>query len=84
MADTPISASQRLVMAHMLHGLKSQIDGIGTQIDALILSLQEPEQDDNGECQHPPDRRLDLSTMGRSRWRCQDCGFESDEPLKRE
>lgn len=83
MTENPISANERLVMLHMLHGLKTQIEGIGYQIDALVIGLSNPEPENNGECKHPPERRTDTSTMGHTRWVCE-CGHKHEEPLQRE
>lgn len=35
---------------------------------------------DGGECRHPPERRVDMTTMaGPERWSCMDCGYEYEE-----
>ncbi len=54
----------------------AQLLAIRASVDAMLalLAPEEPE-DGGGECNHPPQVRQDLSTMGIERWQCKLCGY---------
>lgn len=56
------------------------------QVDGLIRGLDEAEAreapaatNEGGACVHPDDARVDVSTMGRRRFRCRACRALVDE-----
>lgn len=64
------------VLINQLLSLRAQAEALTTQIEAAIaLAAAEQPQ----ECQHPPDQRVDFSTMGRSCWQCKVCGYLHEE-----
>ena len=50
-----------------------------SQIDAALCILQESDEEEAGECQHPPENRKNYSTMGAERWQCGVCGYFHEE-----
>lgn len=63
-----------------LLALRTQFEAAAAQIDAILVSMMDVEDESQTEvCQHPKDRRLDLSTMGHIRWQCKECGYLYEE-----
>lgn len=55
-----------------------QLVSMRAQIDALLALLTSGE---DGACIHPPDKRLNLTTMGGpTKWQCRLCDHEHEEP----
>ena len=62
-------AFDKQVLMYQLLSLRAAVDAA-----LALLSAEEPEQSKG--CQHPEERRVDMSTMGHRKWRCRDCGHE--------
>ena len=41
---------------------------------AIRAVISSPEESPPAACDHPEDQRIDLSTMGVTRWQCKVCG----------
>lgn len=67
----------RDVVVAQLVGMKAQLAAMESQIDAALLVLTQGVAEDI--CQHPPDQRTDMSTMGTTRWQCKQCGYIHEE-----
>lgn len=50
-----------------------------SQVDAALCILQESDEEEAGECQHPHEHRKNYSTMGKTRWMCGICGYLHEE-----
>ena len=50
-----------------------------SQVDAALCILQESDEEEAGECQHPLESRKNYSTMGAERWQCGVCGYFHEE-----
>lgn len=48
-------------------------------VDAALCILQESDEEETGECQHPLESRKNYSTMGVERWQCGVCGYFHEE-----
>lgn len=53
----------------MSKALKAQLKAVIAMVEAVLLQI------DDGECQHPQEERIDMSTMGREAWMCRTCGY---------
>ena len=56
----------------------AQMEAIRAQLDATLFLLAEPDPDP-APCQHPPESRIDMATMGTTRWQCRICGYQHEE-----
>jgi hypothetical protein len=67
-------------IVQQLQVMRSQLATLDAQIESVLFSLDEYEEEKSFECDHPEDRRLNLTTMGGpERWECKDCGYVYDE-----
>ena len=58
--------------------LLSLLNTAGAAIEAAFSLIEKDMVEDKSNlkaCQHPKDKRKDLSTMGIKRWQCQACGY---------
>lgn len=68
------------LIVSQLETMRRQLAVLDAQIQSVFFSLDEEQVEANYECDHPDDRRLNLTTMGGpERWECKDCGFEYNE-----
>lgn len=58
------------IVIQQLVAMRQQIDSLGSQVDAALSLMIGPE---DGQCQHPPDKRKNLAMGGRV-WQCE-CGY---------
>lgn len=65
------------VLMSQLLAMRAAIEGLANQVDA-VLSVLCPVSS-NVECNHPKDKRQNLSTMGIERWKCRECGYIYEE-----
>lgn len=56
-----------------IESIKAQLIAIKSMADAILAEIDQEE-----ECDHPKDERIDMSTMGHERWQCGVCGFIYD------
>ncbi len=62
----------REALVNMLLAMRSQVG-------AALCILQESDEEEAGECQHPTENRKNYSTMGAERWQCGVCGYFHEE-----
>ena len=59
--------------------LISQLFAARQQIDATLVVLGVTVEDGDAKCEHPKDKRVDHSVMGKpEQWECTVCGFHYD------
>jgi len=70
----------------MLDIIKKQLETIKILLEGLIEQIEDFEQLNSAEqaCDHPPEHRLDLSTMGHIRWVCRLCGYVHEEDVSKQ
>lgn len=57
--------------------LIAQLEAMRAQLDAALFLLAEPETEER--CLHPPESRINMSTMGKVSWECRICGYRHEE-----
>lgn len=50
--------------------------------DAFLFDAIDGENANPNECEHPEKSRTDTSTMGKTRWTCNICGYEYEKELR--
>jgi transposase-like protein len=48
--------------------------------DVLAYVAMPPAPTASTACTHPDDQRVNLSSMGETRWKCKTCKYEHSEP----
>lgn len=64
-------------LIHMIVAMRAQIEAMHAEITAALSLLSDP---DTGQCRHPPERRINITTMGGPAvWQCADCGHQQSD-----
>lgn len=66
-------------MESVLIALKIQHDAMGALIEALLCVAMDMDEGQSQDCPHPPNQRINMSTMGTERWQCKLCGYQHEE-----
>jgi predicted Zn-ribbon and HTH transcriptional regulator len=71
---------KKQAIIHQLETMRRQLSVLDAQIESVLFSLDDSEEEVTEGCDHPKDSLINLTTMGGpERWECKECGFEYNE-----
>jgi len=67
----------------MVASMRTQAEILLDELMKDVIHEEEKPESEPVVCDHPPDYRLNLSTLGSSikKWRCKLCGYEHEENM---